>query len=415
MNNKKSIISWAFYDWANSAFTTTVISGFFPLFLKFFWAPDLNPQESTYYLGLGNSIAALLLFAFSPLLGAISDKGENKKIFLFFFASLGIIACACLAKVPMGQWQWAMFFYILAFIGFVGGDTFYNALLLKITSPEQTNYVSSLGYALGYIGGGLLFAICVLLYLQPTWFGLSSGTAGIQISFVIVSIWWAIFAIPIFLFVKEKKESQSISGWAKIKAGVSQIFHTLRKIKNHKPIFYFLIAYWFYIDGATTITKMAVDYGIALGFPASSLIIALLLVQLIAFPATFINYKIGKIIGVKKAILLFILGYMVVTFLGVLMTKVIHFYLLAVALGCFQGGLFALSRSYYGSLIPKKQAGEFYGFYSMWTRFAALLGPLLVGIVAKYSGSSRISILSIVILFFIGAFLFVKFVDNPSN
>ena len=315
----------------------------------------------------------------------------------------------------MAQWQWAMFFYILAFIGFTGGDTFYNALLLNVANRKQTDYVSSLGYAFGYIGGGLFFAFCVLLYLQPTWFGLSDGVAGIQVSFVAVSIWWTIFAIPIFLYIKEIKSSQTIPWTTKIKTGLLQVFQTLKKIKEHKPIFYFLIAYWFYIDGATTIVKMSVDYGIALGFPASSLIVALLLVQFIAFPATLLYYKFGQKIGFKRAILVAIFGYVLITFLGVLMTKVIHFYILAAGIGCFQGSIFALSRSYYASLIPKKQAGEFYGFYSMWTRFASLLGPFLVGVVAKYSGNSRLSILSIVVLFFIGAFLFIKLVDNPQN
>ena len=188
MNNNKSIFSWALYDFANSAFAITVISGFFPLFFKFFWANNLNAQESTYYLGLGNSIAGIIIFIISPLLGAISDKGENKKRFLFFFASLGIIACAFLAKIPMGQWQWALLLYVVAFIGFTGGDTFYNALLVNIASRKQTDFVSSLGYSLGYIGGGLLFTFCILLYLQPAWFGLSSATTGIQFSFISVSI-----------------------------------------------------------------------------------------------------------------------------------------------------------------------------------------------------------------------------------
>ena len=397
MNNNKSIFSWALYDFANSAFAITVISGFFPLFFKFFWANNLNAQESTYYLGLGNSIAGIIIFIISPLLGAISDKGENKKRFLFFFASLGIIACAFLAKIPMGQWQWALLLYVVAFIGFTGGDTFYNALLVNIASRKQTDFVSSLGYSLGYIGGGLLFTFCILLYLQPAWFGLSSATTGIQFSFISVSIWWTIFAIPLFLFVQEKKKSQTTAWTTRIKTGLLQVSQTLRKIKKNKPIFYFLIAYWFYIDGATTIVKMSVDYGVSLGFPASSLIIALLLVQFIAFPATLVYYKFGQKIGIKRAILFAILGYVLITFLGVLMTKVIHFYILAAGIGCFQGSIFALSRSYYASLIPKKQAGEFYGFYSMWTRFASLLGPFLVGVVAKYSGNSRISILSIVV------------------
>ena len=410
--NKKTVISWALYDWANSAFAVTVIAGFFPIFLKLYWAAEVSPQESTYYLGLANSSAGLILFIFAPILGAISDHSQSKKRFLFFFSYLGILTCSGLAFIAKGNWQWALSLYILAFIGFTQGETFYNSLLTSVATIKQLDFISSLGYASGYIGGGLFFLFSVIMYLKPEWFGIASSVTSIKLSFILVGIWWALFSLPIFLLFKEKKLGGARGVFSSISQGIKQLKNTAKQIKQHKKIFYFLIAYWFYIDGATTLIKMAVDYGVALGFPPSSLIIALLLVQFVAFPATLLYYKFGQFIGVKRAILLAILAYSVATVLGAFISTPLHFYLLAIVIGCFQGGLFALSRSYYAKLIPQNQEGEFFGFFSMWTRFASLLGPFLVGIVAKYSGNSRIAILAIVILFLIGAFLFYRTTDD---
>jgi UMF1 family MFS transporter len=407
MKITKEILSWSLYDLANSVFTVTVISGFFPLFLKHYWASNLPATESTYYLGIANFIAGLILLFISPYLGAFSDKQANKKQSLVFFAGFGMLFCASLAFVPLGAWQWAILLYILAVVGFQGANIFYDSLLLTVANKSQVDYVSSLGYALGYIGGGVFFLGAVFLYLKPEWFGLQSGVQGIQLSFVAVAIWWALFSLPLIFFVRESKKTaahflESLMG------AFLQLKTTLQNIQKYRTVFSFLIAYWFYIDGATTLIKMAVDFGITLGFPASSLIIALLLVQFIAFPCSLLYYKFGKKIGIKRALLLSIFAYGVITMLGYFMQSVLHFYLLAFCIGIFQGGLFALSRSYYSQLIPQKQAGEFFGFYTLWTRFASLLGPLMVGVIAKYTANPRTAILSIVLLFAIGGFLLMK-------
>lgn len=405
--NNKKILSWSLYDLANSAFIVTIVSGFFPLFLKHYWAHNVPATESTYYLGIANFLAGLLLLFVSPYLGALSDKQENKKQFLAIFAVLGMIFTASLAFAPMGAWQLAVLFYILAFLGFQGANIFYDSLLMNVASSSQIDYVSSLGYALGYIGGGVFFLGAVILYLQPQWFGLQNGAQAIKISFVGVALWWGIFSLPLFFHISEKKTPQKKFISSLVQAYL-QLKTTLTNIKKHKPIFLFLIAYWFYIDGATTLVKMAVDFGITLGFPASSLIVALLLVQFIAFPCSLLYYKFGKKIGIKKALLISIFAYGLITMLGYFMQNVLHFYILAFCIGIFQGGLFALSRSYYARLIPTNQSGEFFGFYTLWTRFAALLGPLMVGVIAKYTNNPRIAILSIVLLFVIGGVLLAK-------
>lgn len=412
MQNKQ-ILSWALYDLANSVFTVTVISGFFPLFLKLYWANNLSPTESTYYLGLANTISGLILFVISPYLGTFSDKQGNKKLLLSLFAFIGMLYSAFLAFIPAGAWQWAVLCYIIATIGYQGANIFYDSLLLNIANKKQLDYASSLGYSLGYIGGGVFFLFAVLLYLQPHWFGLKNGVEGIKVSFFAISIWWLLFSLPLLFFVKEeKKEKKLLTSFAE---SYLQIKSTLKNIKKYKNIFLFLIAYWFYIDGATTMIKMAVDYGIALGFPASSLIVALLLVQFIAFPFALLYYKFGEKIGMKKAILICIIAYSIITASAYFITKPIHFYFLAAAVGVFQGGLFALSRSYYAKLIPKKQAGEFFGFYTLWTRFASLLGPFLIGFVALKTGNSRIAIVIVVTLFLIGGILFFFLKESPAR
>lgn len=411
MKTTKEILAWSLYDFANSAFIVTIVSGFFPLFLKHYWASDVAATESTYYLGLANFIAALILLFLSPYLGAFSDKRANKKQALAIFAIFGIIFSATLAFVPIGAWQWAVGFYILAFIGFQGANIFYDSLLLEVAKKNELDYASSLGYALGYIGGGVFFLLAVILYLQPRWFGLASSVVAIKISFFGVAIWWAIFTLPLFFIIKKKNTTQK-KFLPAARDAFMQIKTTLQNIKKYKVVLKFLIAYWFYIDAATTLIKMAVDFGITLGFPPSSLIVALLLVQFIAFPCSLLYYKFGMRIGIKNALLVSIFAYSCITLLGYFMQNVWHFYWLAIAIGIFQGGLFALSRSYYALLIPKDRAGEFFGFYTLWTRFAALLGPLMVGLIAKYTANPRIAILSIVLLFIIGGIQLAR-TKNP--
>ena len=408
INSKKSILAWSLYDWANSAFATTVMAGFFPVFFKEYWSTTDNVTLSTWYLGLGNSIASILVAALAPFIGAIADRGTAKKKLLIFFAFLGIIATGGLWIVNQGHWQMAILFYIIASIGFMSGNIFYDALLPAVATKEKYDYASSLGYSLGYIGGGLLFLINVLMYLQPHYFGISDGATAIRLSFISVAVWWAVFSIPLILFVKEPTIHDPIGIFSSIKEGWSQLVSTLSKIRQFKVVVTFLMAYWLYIDGVDTIIRMAVDYGTSIGFPASSLITALLLVQFVAFPATLIYSRFASKIGIKNALYTAILGYTLITIFGAFVSKEWHFYVIAVFIACFQGGIQALSRSLYSRIIPKNQAAEFFGFYNMLGKFAAIIGPPMMGYIGLITGNPRIGILSIVILFILGGFILTK-------
>jgi MFS transporter, UMF1 family len=413
-DQKKTIWAWSFYDWANSAFATTVMAGFFPVFFKSYWANPDNPQQSTFYLGLANSIGSIIVAALAPFLGAIADKASSKKKFLFVFAFLGVIMTGALWFVQHGLWQLAVVFYVSATVGFSGANIFYDSLLPGVASEKKVDFVSSLGFSLGYIGGGLLFAVNVFMYLKPEFFGIADGATAIRISFISVAVWWAVFSIPIFLFVKEPFQSESKGIWTAVGDGWRQLKTTLKDIRHLKVVALFLLAYWFYIDGVDTVIKMAIDYGVSLGFESSSLIVALLIVQFVAFPAALLYNIFAKKIGVKRALLVAIIAYGFLTILGVLMQHVWHFYVLAILVGIFQGGIQALSRSFYTRLIPEKKAAEFFGFFNMLGKFAAVIGPMLMGTITVLTGSNRLGILSIIVLFIAGGILLAR-VDEEQG
>jgi len=432
-NKKKQIWGWAMYDWANSAFATTVMAGFFPIFFKDYWSAGADVNVSTAQLGVANSIASLIVALMAPILGAIADKGSAKKKFLIFFAYLGALMTAGLFLVEQGDWAMAIFVYVMGIIGFSGANIFYDALLPSVAGEDEIDRVSGLGFGMGYLGGGLLFAVNVAMTLMPEKFGLAGAGEAVRYSFISVALWWGAFTLFTIFWVEEKKESGGPSGIALIKAGFNQYLDTWKKIRHLKTVSLFLAAYWFYIDGVDTIIRMAVDYGMSIGFDSNSLIIALLITQFVGFPAAIVFGRLGEKWGVKKAIYLAIFAFMIITFYGVLMTKPIEFYALAIAIGLVQGGIQALSRSYYSRLIPKGQEGEFYGFYNMLGKFAAILGPLLIGVVgltikgtlgplantpeqleAIGQIASRWGIGSVVLLFVIGAVLF-KFVDEEEG
>lgn len=281
---RKSVYAWALYDWANSAYATTVMAGFFPLFFKSYYSVDADVTLSSAQLGFANSLSSLLLVLVAPLLGAMADAASLKKRFLFLFAYLGILMSGALALVDEGEWQLASFLYILGNIGFMGSNTFYDSLLHQVSNRKNVNFVSALGFALGYLGGGILFALNVWMVQEYSFFGFADKAEAIKASFISVALWWSIFSIPLLLFVQEPqtKNPQTIA----LKEGYARVKKTFLKIKNLKHISLFLLAYWLYIDGVDTIIRMAVDYAMALGFDSSSLIMALLLVQFVGFPAT---------------------------------------------------------------------------------------------------------------------------------
>jgi len=422
------------YDWANSAFATTVMAGFFPIFFKQYWSYGADVNVSTAQLGFGNSIASLLVAMMAPILGAIADKGSAKKKFLIFFAYLGVLMTAALFLVQKGQWAWAIFIYAMGIIGFAGANVFYDSLLPSIVGEEKIDYVSGLGFAMGYLGGGLLFLVNVLMTLMPEKFGLPDAAAAVRYAFISVAVWWGLFTLFTIFWVAEEKNSAAADKAENIvAAGFKQFVGTFKKIRHLKMVFLFLMAYWFYIDGVDTIIRMAVDYGLSLGFESNDLIVALLIVQFVVFPAALIFGKLGERWSVRKSIYLAIVFYMGITVWGTMMTQKHEFYILAIAIGLVQGGIQALSRSYYSRLIPKNQAAEYYGFYNMLGKFAAIIGPALMGIVglivkrmmippspspeqitAVSQLAARWGIGSILILFVIGAVLFY-FVDEEKG
>ena len=405
---RRSTYAWAFYDWANSAFATTVMAGFFPLFFKQYWNAGVADTVSTFRLGMANSIASLIVVLGAPLLGAIADHMDKRKGFLLLFSALGVVMTGALYFVAAGDWQLAALCYVLAVLGFSGGNLFYDALLVFVARPTQLDRVSALGFALGYLGGGVLFAVNVLMVLHPDWFGLADKSAAVRVSFLTVAVWWAVFSIPILVSVHEARTPQPTRLGAALRQGFSQLRHTLREIGRLPQTFLFLLAYWLYIDGVDTIIRMAVDYGLSLGFPSNSLIIALLITQFVGFPAAIAFGRLGERIGARTGILIALAVYVAVTTWGAFMNQVWEFYLLAAVIGLVQGGVQSLSRSLYARLIPAGRSAEFFGFYNMLGKFAAVLGPILMGWVGVMTGSPRLGILSVLVLFVLGALLLFK-------
>ncbi|GAA0693393.1 MFS transporter [Marinobacterium maritimum] len=403
-DQQKSIWSWAFYDWANSAFSTVVMAGFFPLFFKEFYAAGASSTDSTFYLGLINSIASVIVVMISPVLGAIADQLGRRKGLLILFASFGSISTAGLFWVEQGHWIQAACLYIAAVIGFSGGNLFYDALLTLVSPEKDLDRVSALGFALGYLGGGLLFGLNVWMTLHPEAFGLGSSSEAVRIAFILTALWWIGFTTPLMLFVHEphppEKKVMNIA-----KSSLNQLFLTLKKISLLPQTFQFLIAYWLYIDGVDSIVRMALDYGLSIGLNSKDLIRALLITQFIGFPAAILFGRIGEKIGAKHGILIALGVYILVTIFSAFMDAAWQFYLLAVVIGLVQGGVQALSRSVYARMVPPEYTAEFFGFYNMMGKFAAVLGPALIGWVAMMSGSNRIGILSLVILFAAGSYL----------
>ncbi|MDQ6619269.1 MAG: MFS transporter [Pseudomonadota bacterium] len=411
---RRTEIAWAFYDWANSAFAVTVLTAFFPLMLKRYWGEGADATVTTFQLGLANALGSIAIAVLAPALGAIADQSGSRKRYLLIFTVLAIGTTASLAFVPRGAWQWAAAMYVLASIGFSGAASFYDALLVNVTDKSNYHRVSALGYALGYLGGGLLFAVNVAMTLQPQWFGLPDAITAVRASFATVAIWWAIFTIPLLVWVGEPVAKASGSRWQLAVAGMRQLVETFHEIRRLRQLMLFLAAYWLYIDGVGTIAHMAIDYGLALGFDESNLILALLMTQFIAFPAAIVYGRIGMRIGPKRAIGAGIVIYTLATIWGHSMRTTTEFYVLAAIIGLVQGGVQSLSRSLYAQLIPTSRSAEFFGFYNMLGKFAAILGPLLMGFAAVLTGSSRAAILGVVVLFAAGALLLL-FVDENAG
>ncbi|HQR24406.1 MAG TPA: MFS transporter [Steroidobacteraceae bacterium] len=402
------VVGWALYDWANSAFATTVMAGFFPVFFKQYWNAGVAATESTFRLGVTSGIASLVVALMAPAMGAIADRVGARVRLMMVFTVLGSVATLALATVGQGDWFGAAVLYLVASLGFWGGIVFNDSLLLHVAEPAEYDLVSGYGYALGYLGGGLLFAANVLMTLQPGWFGLSSAAEAVRWSFVSVGVWWLVFALPCAIFVRERRgPAARVAVATAVKQGFAELKGTLHEISRYRPLLWFLAAYILYIDGVNTVIKMAVDYGLSLGFDQSYLVKALLLTQFVAFPAALAFGWLGGKIGARAGIFIGLAVYLGATCYAYFMDEARDFYSLAVVIGLVQGGVQSLSRSYYGSLVPPDKSSEFFGFYNMMGKASAIIGPALVGVTAAVTHDSRLSILSIVVLFLAGGALLV--------
>lgn len=398
-------LSWALYDWANSAFATTVMAGFFPTFFRQYWSSGSDSSVTTFRLGMANAAAGLLIAMLAPWLGAIADRGGHRKRMLLVFTLLGVLTTLGLFFVSRGEWLTATILFTLGTLGFNGGVVFCDALLLDVAKPAEYDRVSAQGYALGYLGGGLLFAINVLMVVKPQWFGLADAAAAVRWSFATVAVWWLVFTLPTMAYVHEAPAQGSGGMAAAMSAAWGELMHTSRKVARQPMLLQFLLAYWLYIDGVNTVVKMAVDYGLAVGIASTHLLGALLLTQFVAFPASLAYGRLGEKVGARAAVLSGLVVYALLTVWAYYLSSAFEFYLMATVLGLVQGGVQSLSRSMYGRLVPEGKSAEYFGFYNMVGKFGTVLGPALMGALALLSDSTRVSILALLMLFVGGGVL----------
>jgi UMF1 family MFS transporter len=411
----KAIRAWTMYDWANSAFATTIMASILPNYFSMYIATDAALTLWGYTVAIGSLIAAVI----SPVLGAIADFRGSKKSFMAFFVALGVISTALMYLVDTpDDWLLCSILYILGTIGFAGSLVFYDALLPHVANDDEIDEVSSRGYAMGYIGGGLLLLINVaMIFVGPGIFlpnmdGEEAIKLMMRLSLASVAVWWAIFSIPIFRHVKEpvRKIEKSEEGMNVLTVGFQRFFNSLKEIRKFRDLFLFLLAFFVYANGIGTIITMAVAFGSDLGFGSTILIGTLLLVQFVAAPFAILFGKISKKLGVKKSIYLALIVYTGISIIGYFMSKEWHFILLGFAVATVQGGGQALSRSLMGTLLPKSKSAEFYGFFSVSEKFNTVIGPILFSVINQVTGNSRLAIISLVI-FFIGGILLLSKVN----
>ena len=405
--------SWAFYDWANSAYTLIVVTAILPLYFKSSATQaGIDAATSTAYWGYANSFSTLIVSILAPILGTIADFKGFKKRFFIIFATLGVIFTLMLAVVPSDQWLVILICFIVTSIGFTGANVFYDAFLVDVTSEERMDRISANGYALGYVGSIIPFVISIALIMTAQLNILPlSVTIASQIAFVITALWWGFFTIPMLKNVEQRYYVERVPN--PVSTSFKKLYSTFKNIKAYKPLFIFLIAYFFYIDGVHTVINMSTAFGSDLGISSTTLLIILFMTQVVAAPFTVLFGKLGGKYSEKTMIIVGIFVYIIVCFYAYFLDSALDFWILAMLVGTSQGGIQAMSRSYFAKLVPKESSNEFFGFYSIFGKFAAIIGPLLVGVTAQYTGNTNSGVFSLVILFIIGAIILL-YVPKPD-
>jgi UMF1 family MFS transporter len=423
--SRPELRAWAMYDWAVSSFQTTIQVAVFQIFFVSVAASTLSPAGATQAWATANTVAAIAVAVISPVIGAISDVAAAKKRLLAAFMLLGAGCVAAMFFIERGEHVLASWLYILATVGATASVVVYEALLPHLATPKEMDRVSSAGYAMGYVGGGLLLAINLAWILSPQTFGLPDGaglseaqsTLPARLAFLSVAAWWVSFSLPILRRVKEPPrmiEPDEPTGLNLLMTPFLRLGETVRALRQFKPAFLMLMAFLVYNDGIQTIIRMATAYGTEIGIPSNALVVAVLIVQFVGIPFAFLFGVLAGRIGAKRAIFLGLLAYASIAIIGYFMKSARDFYLLACLVGMVQGGTQALSRSLFASMIPVHKSGEFFGFYSVFEKFASIFGPLLFSLTIATTGSSRNAILGVIVFFAVGALLLTR-VDEQAG
>jgi len=412
--HRRIINAWCMYDWANSAFATTIMAAMLPPYFSNVAAAHLEKHVASSIWGYSVSLAMLVIAVMGPILGAIADHTGGKKRFMRAFLAIAVLFTALLFFIREGDWIGAVIFYVLASIGNAGANIFYDSLLPHVARPDEIDQVSSKGFAMGYLGGGLLLVVNLAWYMKPDWFGFQDANMAVRASFLSVAVWWAIFSVPIFRRVPEPPGSAAGERANPVRAGFERLKHTLADIRRYNETFKFLVAFWLYADGIGTIIKMSTIYGAESGIGTVDLVGALVMTQIIGVPCAFAFGGLAKRMGTKRSIYLALGVYTLISIGGYFMSEPWHFWVLAAMVGLVQGGSQALSRSLFGAMTPKARSAEFFGFFDISSKFAGIAGPLLFGLMAGLAGTSRWAIVSLVVFFVAGGLLLSR-VDEQEG
>jgi UMF1 family MFS transporter len=407
--NRPELRAWVLYDFANSVFQTTIIAAVFPIYFQRVAAADLPASVATSRYAWATTIAICIVAIVAPILGALADTRKLKKPLLAIFMGLGVAATAAMYGIHEGDWKLALVLFVIGNVGVAGSIVFYESLLPHIARGEELDRVSTAGYAIGYLGGGLLLAVNLAMIQQPQWFGISDTGTATRLAFVSVAVWWVLFAVPLFRTVPEPRVAPSVStsAGAALAQSIRQLASTFRELRKYKQALLLLGAFFLYNDGIQTIIRMAAIYGAEIGIDQSALIGALLLVQFVGVPCSFAFGALAGRIGPKKAVMLGLTAYTAIVIFTYFMTSARQFYMLAIAVGVVQGGTQALSRSMFASMIPRHRSSEFFAFFGVFERYAGVLGPAIFAIMAGL-GTSRTAILMLLPFFLIGMWILLK-------
>ena len=405
--DRPELRAWAMYDWANSAFQTTVITAVFPRFFSDYAAAGLTPVQATARFAWLSTIGAIVIALLGPPLGAFADARAAKKKMLAVSIAFGVTATFLMVFIDRGDWLYAGGVFLLGNVAITASFVFYDSLLPHIARHEEMDRVSTAGYALGYIGGGILLVINLVWILMPARFGLPSSVAAIKLTFASVAVWWLIFSIPLFRRVPEPRAVLTASA-RPIRDTFGTVWRTFGELRGYRQAFLMLIAFLLYNDGIQTMIKMSSIYGAEAGIDANAQIAAYIVVQFVGIPFSFIFGALAGRIGAKPSLFIALVVYTGISVLGYFMTTTWHFFALAFLVGMVQGGSQALSRSLFARMIPKEKSSEYFGFFSVFEKFAGIAGPALFAASVTMFGSSRAAVLSVILFFVLGAIVLTR-------